>query len=314
MVDAFNLNRMIYFIAVVEEGSMTAAAERLRISKAVVSKQILHLEDELGTALLVRNTRNLSPTEAGERFYEHSKAAVEQANAAFRMARDGNDTPRGNLRITASLDYGTLHLAPVVAAYVQRYPEVTVDLHLDDGKIDLVGKRFDLSFRTGWLEDSSNLVQKVGRFEEWVVGSPSLDAARIVQPEDLARLPAVEHAALKQGAQWVFSRGERRQTPALSVAVRLNSSPAIRQLVESGRCIAVLPDFLVSEAVGAGRLQRLLPDWTLRSGGIYAVTPRARFKPLATRRFVEMVVAYHRGGFGGGPGQARPAALRPDPQ
>ncbi|PWE33377.1 LysR family transcriptional regulator [Maritimibacter sp. 55A14] len=293
MRDNDNLNRVAYFIAVMEEGTITAAADRLRVSKAVVSKQILLLEEELGTALLIRNPRQMHPTEAGQKFYEQGKAAVELAQEAFRLAREGNTVPKGRFRITAPLDYGTLHLAPLVARFVRDHPLISIDLALDDAQIDLVEQRFDMSFRVGWLADSSNLAQKVGTFEEWAIGSPGSASAGVRRPEDLENLPFVANSALKDHWDWTFRKAGRTKTVSPDARIRLNTSPAILNVVEAGDCFAILPDFLVRPAVAAGTLVRLLPDWSLRSGGIYAVTPPTRYKPLPARRFLELVREHH---------------------
>ena len=292
-----NFNRIGYFVAVVDAGTITGAAETFGISKAVVSKQILTLEAELGTALLHRNTRHMHPTEAGLRFYEQAKAALAQAEEAYAEVQSGRGTPKGRYRITAPLDYGTLHLAPLLAQFVRDHEEVTIDLHLSDDLLDPIEHQFDLSFRVGWPSDSSNQMRKVGVFEEWVVASPSL-AQSAVEPGDLVALPFLANAALKNGTEWSFTKGDRSEVVLVNATLKLNASPAISRAVASSECISILPDFLVYDDVAAGRLARLIPDWALRTGGIYAVTPPTKFKPLAIKRFIDVVAAYHKAGFG----------------
>lgn len=292
-----NFNRISYFVAVVDAGTITGAAKALNISKAVVSKQILTLEDELGTALLHRNTRHLHPTDAGLRFYEQARAALRQAEEAYADVKSGGAVPEGKFRITSPMDYGILHLAPLVAQFVQDHKLVSIDLHLSDERLDPVEHRFDLCFRVGWPSDSSNQIRKVGKFEEWVVASPQL-AGAAKTPEDLCELAFVANAALKNATHWIFNKGDHTREINVTSAVRLNASPAISRALASGECISVLPDFLVFDDVASGRLCRLLPDWSLRQGGIYAVTPPTKYKPLAIGMFIEMVLAYHKGGFG----------------
>lgn len=290
-----NLNRMSYFTAVVEAGSITGAANALGISKAVVSKQVLLLEEEIGTALLHRNTRHLHPTDAGLRFYEQAKAALSLAEEAFTTATSGKATPEGRFRLTAPLDYGTLHLAPLAAQFVQSHPAVSFDLHLTDERLDPVEHQFDLSIRAGWLDDSANHMRKVGEVTEWLVGAPGI---KVHHPRDLETLPFVANAAFKHPTQWRFTRGQDQVDVTGQAALRLNATPAIVEAVGAGGCVSVLPDFLCYDAVAQGRLVRLLPDWALRTAGIYAVTPPTRHKPLAIRRFIDMVAAYHKSGFG----------------
>ncbi|WP_371170811.1 LysR family transcriptional regulator [Aliiroseovarius sp. 2305UL8-7] len=292
-----NFNRLSYFVAVVDAGTITGAADALNISKAVVSKQILTLEEELGTALLHRNTRHLHPTDAGLRFYEQAKAALSQAQEAYAKVQSGRAVPTGHLRMTAPMDYGTLHLAPLVAQFVQDNEEVSIDLHLSDDRLDPIEHHFDLSFRVGWPSDSSNQMRKVGAFEEWVVASPSLGDV-VMEPEDLAKLSFVANAALKNATEWRFRRGGEHRDISVNAPLKLNASPAISRAIATGECCSIVPDFLVFDDVLAGRLVRLLPHWSLRSGGIYAVTPPTKYKPLAIKAFIDLVATYHRAGFG----------------
>jgi len=287
--ERFNLNRLSYFIAVMEEGTITAAARRLGVSKAVVSRQLFLLEDELGTALLTRNTRHLHPTETGQRFYEQGKAAFLQACEAFRSAREEGDVLRGTLRVTAQLDYGTLHIAPRVARFISEYPEVRVDLSLDDELVDIIGQRFDIGFRVGWLADSSNRARKIGEFEEWVVGSPALGVLNIRRPAELQKLPFAANAMMKNITEWHFHQGADTRKITLRPALTLNPVSAMIRALEAGECFAILPDFVAEESLANGTLVRLLPEWTLRCGGIYAVTPPIKYRPLIVSRFLEYV-------------------------
>ena len=149
-----NLNRLAYFVAIAEEGTITAAAARLRVSKAVVSKQLQLLEDDLGSTLVLRNSRHFNLTETGETFYEAARAAVAQAKDAFHLVRRGRDDPSGELRVTAPLEFGVGYVAPAVAAFSLLYPALRIDLTLSDTRFDPVEARFDIAFRVGWLEDS----------------------------------------------------------------------------------------------------------------------------------------------------------------
>nr|WP_170402036.1 LysR family transcriptional regulator [Ruegeria arenilitoris] len=290
-----NFNRIGYFVAVVDAGTITGAAKALSISKAVVSKQILALEEELGTALLHRNTRHMHPTGAGLRFYEQAKAALNQAEEAYAEVQSGKAIPEGHFRITAPVDYGTLHLAPLLAQFVQGNAGVTIDLHLSDDRLDPVEHHFDLGFRVGWPSDSSNQMRKVGSFEEWVVASPGL-AQSATEPNHLTGLSFVTNASLNNAATWQFSKGSEVQDITVTSSFKLNASPAISRAIAAGACFSVLPDFLVYDDVAAGRLVRLLSDWSLRSGGIYAMTPPTKHKPLAIRTIIEVIATYHQVG------------------
>ncbi|MEM9279765.1 MAG: LysR family transcriptional regulator, partial [Pseudomonadota bacterium] len=156
-----NLNRLAYFVATIDAGTITGAAEALGISKAVVSKQLQLLEDELRTPLLLRNTRRLQPTEAGLVFYEDARSALTHAENAYERIQERDNKPKGRLRITAPVDYGVSRIAPFLARFREAYPEVSVDLQLTDAQIDIIEERCDLAFRIGWLKDSTHLSRKL---------------------------------------------------------------------------------------------------------------------------------------------------------
>ena len=138
MISRFNLNRLSYFVATIEAGTITRAAESLGVSKAVVSKQLQLLEHEVGTALLLRNTRKLRPTEAGLVFYESAKGALTQAANAFEQVQERDKQPRGRLRVACPVDYGVSHVAPFAARFQEIYPNVEVELSMSDETVDLI--------------------------------------------------------------------------------------------------------------------------------------------------------------------------------
>lgn len=286
-----NLNRLEYFVAIAEAGTITAAAERMRISKAVVSKQLQLLEEELGATLVVRNSRHLNLTETGQSFYEAARASVVQAEEAFEVVRQGRAEPTGNLRITAPLDIGVTYVSPVVAEFRIAYPAVTVDLTLSDTRFDPVGSRFDIAYRVGWLADSANIARKLSGFRQIVVASPDLveQLGRPDHPGGLAGFPFVEHRALPNPLNWQFSNSSGETTDVqMHAALRADVTPAIKAIVVEGAGISILPDFFVSKEIKNGTLVQLLADWMLSSGGIFAVYPPTQFRSAATKRFAEL--------------------------
>ncbi|WP_108862417.1 LysR family transcriptional regulator [Ruegeria sp. Alg231-54] len=283
-----NLNRLEYFVAIAEEGTITAAAERMRISKAVVSKQLQLLEEELGATLVVRNSRHLNLTETGQSFYEAARASVAQAEEAYEMVKQGRAEPTGNLRITAPLDMGVTYVSPVVAEFRIAYPAVTIDLMLSDTRFDPVEARFDIAYRVGWLADSANIARKLADFQQIVVASPDLVEllGRPEHPERLAAFPFVEHRALPHSLSWKFitATGETSDVQ-MNPALRADVTPAIKAMVIEGAGISILPDFFAKREIENGTLIRLVPDWALPSGGIYAVYPPTQFRSAATKQF-----------------------------
>ncbi|TIS59314.1 LysR family transcriptional regulator [Mesorhizobium sp.] len=288
-----NLNRLAYFAAVVDAGSFTRAAERLGITKAVVSQQVARLEQDVGTTLLIRTTRRVQPTEAGRIFHARCLLILREAEDAFDELAQAAAEPTGTLRIAAPNDYGTSAVVQVVTAFSARYPACRVELTLGDESIDLVSGRMDVAIRVGWLTDSSLQARRIGTFRQLMVGGADF-AGRITatEPEDLARLPFIANMALREPLLWQFSRGDlERRAVQMHATISIDATPAVLAAVRTGAGLSVLPDFLVRDDLTAGRLIHVLPEWRLPSGGIYTVYPTARFRPPKVSSFVEMLIA-----------------------
>ncbi|MEJ6391926.1 LysR family transcriptional regulator [Gymnodinialimonas sp. 2305UL16-5] len=285
-----NLNRLTYFVAIAEEGTITAAAARLRVSKAVVSKQLQLLEDDLGATLVLRNSRHFNLTETGEGFYEAARAAVAQAKDAFHLVRKGRDEPSGELRVTAPLEFGVDYVAPAVAEFSLLYPALKIDLTLSDTRFDPVEARFDIAFRVGWLEDSSNRARRLTWFSQVVVAAPSIvETFGMPQTlDDLTRLPFIENRALKTPSKLTFTdKLGRNRDMTFQPSVTGDTTQAVLSVVKAGGGIANMPDFIVIDALRNGDLVELLPEFALPSGTISAVFPPTAYRSAATRRFTE---------------------------
>ncbi|MDQ0513182.1 LysR family transcriptional regulator [Ancylobacter amanitiformis] len=288
-----NLNRLAYFAAVVDTGSFTRAAERLGITKAVVSQQVAQLERDLRTSLLVRTTRRVHPTEAGSMLHARCVIILREAEDAFDELAQAAAEPTGTLRITAPNDYGTAVVAPVAAAFTSRYPACRVEQTLSDQTMDLGSGRVDMAIRVGWLVDSSLQARKIGSFRQFLVSAPAF-ADRIAtarDPEGLAALPFIANLALREPLSWSFSRDDHdRRVVRMHGSIAIDTTPGVLAAVRAGGGLSVLPDFLVADDLASGRLVHALPEWRLASGGIYTVYPAARFRPPKVTAFVDMLV------------------------
>ena len=288
------LDRLAHFSAVVEAASFTRAAERLGVTKAVVSAHVAKLEEELGVALLVRTTRRVSPTEAGRRLYERCRIILREAEDAVDEASQDLSEPRGLLRLTAPNDYGQAVVAPVVAEFRRRHPACRVRLDLDDQLSDMGSGLWDLAIRLGWLEDSSLKSRRIGGFAQYLVAAPEIcgEASGLRRPCDLVGLPFAANSALREPGNWSFTHLDGRvESIRVDPAVLVNTTPALLATVLSGAGCAILPDFLVEAHLRAGRLVHLAPDWILRRGGIHIVYPSARFRAAKVSVFTEALIA-----------------------
>ncbi|ROZ71274.1 LysR family transcriptional regulator [Ramlibacter sp. WS9] len=287
-----NLKRLTYFVAVVETGSFTAAAERLGITKAVVSQQVARLESEFRTSLLVRTTRKVQPTESGQAFYLRCAMILREAEEAFDELAEGSTEPSGTLRLTAPFDYGVGVVVPVIAAFMQRYPACKVDAILSDQTLNIMTGNFELAIRVGWLPETGLQARKIGTFRQVLVAAPGMAAkvAQITQPDDIAHLPFVANTALRDPLRWDFSLNTaERQVVNVHASIFLDATLAVRQAVFHGAGLSVLPDYAVAADIAAGRLIEVLPQWRLSTGGIHAVFPAARFRPMKVRAFVDLL-------------------------
>lgn len=290
-----NLRRLTYFVAVVETGSFTAAAERLGITKAVVSQQVARLESEFRTSLLVRTTRRVQPTEAGQAFYLRCAVILRQAEEAFDELAEGAVEPSGTLRLTAPFDYGVGVVVPVIAAFRQRYPACKVDAILSDQTLNVMNSNIELAIRVGWLAETSLQARKIGTFRQLLVASAAMAprVAQLQQPRDIVTLPFIANTALHEHLKWRFSRkGSEPQDVTVQAQVYLDATLAVREAVCCGMGLSVLPDFAIADDLAAGRLIQVLPQWLLPSGGIHAVFPAARYRPAKVRAFVELLAAW----------------------
>lgn len=292
---AANLNRFVVFSAIVESGSMSAAAERLGITKGAVSTHMQRLEKELGVSLLVRTTRKLSLTEAGERFFSSCQSILREAESAIAAASQSSQDLSGSLRITAPVDYGASVVAPVVTRLQRENPALRMQLICGDRLFDLVGEGVDVAIRLGRLRDSSLQAIRIAEFDEWLVAHPSLGKQYSVEdPGEISGLPFVALSVLPHPTSWQFKgpRGAIRSVQ-FSAVVTANTSVATRAMALSGLA-TVMPDFLVRDDVENGDLVRLLPRWRLPGGGVYVVFPPSKYRPQRVRALVSALRDYIR--------------------
>ncbi|MET4678138.1 MULTISPECIES: LysR family transcriptional regulator [unclassified Luteibacter] len=286
-----NLNRLGVFVALVRAGSFTAAAEQLGTTKAMVSQHLARLEAELGVQLLVRSTRRMALTDAGERFHEDCARVLAEAEAAIARLGECRGTPMGTLRISAANDHGINVVAPALAAYAERYPQVRVELVVTDTVTDLIAERFDLAIRLGWLRDSSLRATKLSSFRQCLVASPAYLARHGTPtvPEDLSTHRWIAVSVLASPTRWVFKDPNAAdcvvQTRAVASA---NSATAAYRFVLEGLGLSVLPDYIVEAELKAGGLVALLPGYTLPAGGVHAVYPGSQ-PPVKVRAFIDLL-------------------------
>lgn len=284
-----NLDGLLVFATVAEAGGFTAAADRLGMSKAGVSLQVGRLETQLGLALFVRTTRRVRLTPAGEALYQEAAPALQTLRDALAGAATAESGLTGTLRLTAPVDHAMQSVTPAIAAFAARHPQLQIDLHTGDRVVDLVAEGIDLAIRLGELRDSSLRAIRLGGFEQQVVAAPDyLRRHGTPQvPEDLAGHQWVGFTLMRTPLTWTFSRGDAQRTVRMKTRLQVDSSAALRSLLVHGCGISVLDQFSIAESLRDGRLVRLLTDWSLPRGGVYAVLPPGRHVPASVRAFID---------------------------
>jgi DNA-binding transcriptional LysR family regulator len=284
------LQAMRHFVTVVDCGSFSAAARQLRIGQPALSKSVALLEDRLGVRLIVRNTRSHSLTEAGQRFYDGARLALDEADAAEAAARDEAGSLSGSLRIAAPPVYASQVVIPLLPDFQALHPDIRIELVLDDRRIDLVEEGVDLGLRTGALGDSSLLARRIDRASRMLVATPDYlsDMGAPVQPDDLRRHRIVSFTSFENREAWTFEQGGARQTVVPGDPVlRVNAAEGLRAAVLAGMGIAMVTDRMVGAHLARGELVPLLADWTLGTNDIWVIFPEGRRVRPRARLFAD---------------------------
>lgn len=292
---SINLNRLAVFVAVAENHSFTAAANKLGVAKTMVSAHMQRLEAELGASLLTRTTRKVTLTETGEAFYAASRRALRDIDAAVQAASEDTTLPRGTLRVTAPVDYGATVVTPLLVSLQQRYPALRVELLCVDGLVDLVAEGIDVAIRLSKLADSTHRAVRLGSYARWLVASPEF-LARHGAPQTLAdasALPFIALSVLAQPLQYRFDGpGKQKQSVHFNETFSINTAYARRAAALAGGGLALMTDFSVRADVEAGRLIHLFPEWAPPRSGIHAVFPMASHLPAKARAFIDAIKAH----------------------
>ncbi|MDB5963324.1 MAG: LysR family transcriptional regulator [Massilia sp.] len=284
---------MKMYAAVVDGGSFAAAADRLDVSRAMVSKQIQKLEEHLGTRLMNRTTRRLSITETGRAFYERSVQILADVEEAEQIAGQMTRSPQGVLRVTIPLSYGQHRLAVIIGAYTQAYPSVQLDIALSDRKVDLVEEGFDVAIRIGALPQSDLIARKLGGVRSIACASPAYLARHgtPATPYELSGHACLGYSLTGGGADWRFEGPDGPVIVPISGPIKADNGDIIALAAAGGAGIAFQPEFIVEAELAAGRLLRVLPGWHSAELGVYAVYPSRKHLSAKVRTFVDFLAA-----------------------
>lgn len=282
------LAAMETFVYVVETGSFSAAARRLNIGQPAVSKTIAQLEKRLAVSLLLRSTRGLTPTEAGLAYFERAKRAIDEANEADNAARGSASGLSGNLRISAAVTFGRLHVVPHLGAFLDQHPQLNIDLMLDDRNINLVEEGIDVALRLGALTDSGLTARKIADCRRVVLGTPAYFAkhGEPTCPAELSKHQAVVYN-LGGGTTWQFTKGAEQQPVIISGRLRVSAAEGVREAVLADHGLTLASEWMFAPELASGAVKTVMHDWTLPDLDLWAVFPTGRLVSAKARAFVE---------------------------
>jgi DNA-binding transcriptional LysR family regulator len=286
------LTLMETFVCTVETGSFSAAARRLDVGQPAVSKAIAQLEERLQTRLLLRSTRGLTTTEAGQAYYESAKRAIAMVDEADGAARGVSADLVGKLRVCAAVTFARLHVIPHIKRFLDRHPALEVEVMLDDRQIDLLENGVDVALRMGNLGDSSMTARRIATGRRMVVAAPAYLADRGVPqiPADLAQHEAVVYLADSGGATtWSFERDSTEFSVTVSGHLRVSAAEGVRAAVCAGVGVAIVSEWMFAPELASGTVEQLLPEWSLPTIDLWAVYPSGRLASTKARAFTAFV-------------------------
>jgi DNA-binding transcriptional LysR family regulator len=288
------LDELTIFVAIVEAGSLISASRRLRRSPPAVTRALSALEDRIGMRLVERTTRRLAPTEAGSALAERARTLLADYDEA--LAGASQAPVRGVLRITAPVQFGRRYVAPIVSAFLNEYPDVQVELSLNDRNVDLIEGGLDLAVRIGALADSSLVARLVGSVRRVVVASPEYLARRGVPrtPQDLATHDTIFGIARSPAREWRFGPSPRGAIVRLAPRLLVDDVEAQLQSAQAGRGIARVLSYQVTDELAAGTLVRLLQDFEPDPLPVQLVTSSRSYLAPKVRAFLDSALKIFR--------------------
>jgi len=279
------------FVRVIDTGSFSGAARQLQVGQPAVSKAIAQLEDWLGVRLLVRSTRGLTPTEAGQSFYVRARRALEETEQAVLAARGAGAELTGKLRVAAPVCCGRLHVMPQLPRFLEQHPGLEIEMVLDDRPINLIEQGIDVAFRTGALENSALVAKKIGEARQLVIATPGYfeKHGEPNRPEDLMAHQVVIYAPDGNGTSWTFRQGSTEISVVVGGRLKVTASEAQREAVLAHLGLAIASEWNFAPELTAGSVRPVLLDWDLPILELRAIFPTGRMTSAKTREFVSFV-------------------------
>ena len=279
------------FVTVLETGSFAAAAQRLGTSSGQASKLVAKLESDLGVRLIHRTTRALSATEAGQAYFDRLRNLIDEFDALDTQTRNAAQLPRGKIRLSAPLSFGTIRLAPLLAEFAKAYPDIALEVHFSDRLVNLVDEGFDMAVRVGKPRDTTLIARKLCTSQLIVAAAPGYLAQRGTPqtPQDLTSHDCLIDTNYRDPHRWSFAQN---QSVAVTGRLTFSNASACMIAAEAGLGIAASPDFVLAESLASGRLVRLLTQHEEPPMAVFALYPSGRHLALKMRVLIDFLAQH----------------------
>lgn len=289
----YDLLALQSFVAVVEAGGFSKAAEQQGASTAAVSRRISGLEQVLGVQLFRRTTRRIDLTEAGQQFYRDVVNVIALLGEAEERVRAGKENVSGLMRVAAPMSFGIQRLAGLLPEFMRRHPDLKIQLLLEDRYTDLLAEGIDVAVRIGTLADSSLVAKRISAVPRLFCAAPAYLQAHGVPetPDDLARHCCLQYSQRGPREDWASILGAQAETLEIQGSLTANNAEVLKECAIQGMGVVLLPAFVVDDAIADGRLRQVLPDCSPAPFGLYAVRPSSRLVPARVRLFIEYLGA-----------------------
>lgn len=282
------------FACVVEHKSFTGAANALGLSKATISKAVTRLETQVGAPLFHRTSRRQALTESGAKLVEHARAILAEGQAAEEAARDEASEPVGLIRLAVPMSFGLSHVGPAVAEFLCEYRGISIDMHLSDAKVDLIGEGFDIGLRIASLPDSSLRARKLRDVRGYIVASPEylerMGTPR--HPGELGEHECLRYSLLSTPELWRFTNAKGEEAAVRpNGRLRANNADVMLDSLRSGHGIAMVPDFIIDGDLAIGSVVPILEDWRPQPVALHLVTPPGAIRPARVTALIDYLAA-----------------------
>jgi DNA-binding transcriptional LysR family regulator len=280
------------FVRALEGGSFSAAAKELGIGQPAVSKRISLLEGEFGTQLFLRTTRKLRPTPEAHRIYDLARQILENFDTAHASIKEASPRPTGTLRVSVPSSFGRRYMMPIIADYVRNYPEVRLDIRFSERFVNLVEEGIELALRIGNLDASTLVARRLGTVHRYLVATPTYLHGRPMPttPEDLNAHQCIVYSRLSPANEWIFESEQGRHVASIDGPLIVDDADAMEEAVMHHLGVAILPEWNAIDGLRSGRLENILPDYSIAALPLHAVYPEMAWMSLRARSFLDLLI------------------------